>query len=137
MTASWAGTLGDDPTTWLLDPAMTVDPIASRDPAVADHPMPERDERPSGWRFKLGFPSGYVADVLQNLEVPTEAGMASDHRLDNAFEWLVARADGDGRWWNRYAFRDKTTVPIDAQGAVSKWVTLRACAVLRVRHDLA
>jgi hypothetical protein len=111
--------------------------LLSRDPAVADYPMPERDERPSSSWFKLGFPSGYVADVLQNLEVLAEAGMACDRRLDSAFEWLVAGADTDGRWRNRSAFRNKTTVAIEAQGAMSKWVTLRACAVLRARHDPA
>jgi hypothetical protein len=89
--------------------------------------------RPSGSWFKLGFPSGYVADVLQNLEVLCELGFARDPRLDRAFEWLIAQADGD-RWRNRYAYRGKTVVPIDVQGASSKWVTLRACTVLRARH---
>src|SRR5213593_963820 len=40
--------------------------LLSRDPAVADYPT---DTRISSTWFKLGFPSGYTADVLQNLEV--------------------------------------------------------------------
>jgi len=35
---------------------------------------------PSGSWFKLGFPSGYVADFLQALEALCEAGMAAEPR---------------------------------------------------------
>jgi len=41
-----------------------VDFLLSRDPAVADYPAAYSDGRPSAAWFKLGFPSGYVADVL-------------------------------------------------------------------------
>jgi hypothetical protein len=87
---------------------------------------------PSSSWFKLGFPSGYVCDVLQNLEVLCELGLADDARLDNAFGRIVALSEG-GRWKNRYAYPKKTTVPIEAQGKASKWVTLRAATVLRAR----
>ncbi len=108
--------------------------LLSRDPAVADYPMGFGNTKPSGSWFKLGFPSGYVADVLQNLEALAEVGCAADTRLDHAVEWLVGLADEQGRWQNRYAHAGKTTVPIERQGAPSKWVTLRACTVLRARH---
>lgn len=36
-----------------------------------------------------------------------------------------------GRWRNQAAMRGKTWVEIDRQGQPSKWVTLRACAVLK------
>ena len=111
-----------------------VDFLLSRDPAAADYPMGYGNTEPSGSWFKLGFPSGYVADVLQNLEVLCDAGAAADSRLDHAFEWLIGLADEAGRWKNRYAYARKTTVPIESQGKPSKWVTLRACAVLRARR---
>jgi hypothetical protein len=41
--------------------------LLGRDPAVADYPTPEGG-KPSGSWFKFGYPLGYVADVLQNLE---------------------------------------------------------------------
>ena len=44
--------------------------------------------------------------------------------------WPAGRTP-EGRWANRYAYHGKTTVPIEAQGKPSKWVTLRACTVLR------
>jgi hypothetical protein len=108
--------------------------LLSKDPAVADYPMPDGDTKPSSSWFKLGFPSGYVADVVQNLEVLAALGVVADARLDNVLEFLIAQSDHTGRWHNRYAYAGKTTVPIEAQGAISKWVTLRAASVLRARY---
>jgi hypothetical protein len=105
--------------------------LLSRDPAVADYPMPSRDSKPSGSWFKLGFPSGYVSDVLQSLECLAELGRAGDPRAAEAVAWVAAQQDAHGRWLNRYAYNGKTTVDIEPQGKPSKWVTLRACTVLR------
>lgn len=105
--------------------------LFSRDPADADYPMGWGNTRPSSSWFKLGFPSGYVADVLQVLEVLAALGHAQDPRLHRSMDWLAAQQDSRGRWANRYAYARKTTVPIEAQGAPSKWVTLRACTVLK------
>ena len=104
--------------------------LLSRDPSVADYPMPEGDTEPSPLWFKLGFPSGYPADVLQVLEVLSELGRARDPRLEPAHSWLLSQQDEQGRWSNRYAYNRKTTVTIEKQGQPSKWVTLRAYTVL-------
>ena len=69
--------------------------------------------------------------MLQILEVLAELGHARDPRLERAMAWVASRQDAQGRWANRYAYQGKTTVPIEAQGAPSKWVTLRACTVLK------
>lgn len=102
--------------------------LLSRDPAVADYPTGTPIS--SSW-FKLGFPSGYVADVLQNLEVLAELGRASDPRLEHATEWLLAKQDEQGRWRNEYRYAGKLWAEVDDARAPSKWVTLRACAFLR------
>jgi hypothetical protein len=104
--------------------------LLSRDPAVADYPMPPGSAAPSSSWFKLGFPSGYVADVLQVLEALVEAGAGADPRLARAVDWLVAQQDEQGRWANRYAYAGKMVVDIDRPGQPSPWVTLRACRVL-------
>ncbi len=104
--------------------------LLSRDPAVADYPMPPGNAAPSSSWFKLGFPSGYVADVLQVLEALVEAGAGRDPRLGHAIEWLLAQQDGRGRWANRYPYAGKMVVDVDRPGAPSPWVTLRACRVL-------
>lgn len=104
--------------------------LLSRDPSVADYPMGYGNTEPSSSWFKLGFPSGYVADVLQVLEVLVELGRAGDPRLQPALIWLLSRQDERGRWRNCYAYNGKTVVDVEKQGAPSKWVTLRACTVL-------
>jgi hypothetical protein len=104
--------------------------LLSRDPCVADYPIGWGNTKPSASWFKLGFPSGYVADVLQNAQALCEAGYAADPRLRPAVEWLLSKQDKQGRWKNQYAYNGKTLVDFEPQGAPSKWVTLRACSVM-------
>ena len=105
--------------------------LLSCDPSSAAYPMPSRASRPNGSWFRLGFPSGYVADVLQVLEAVCDAGAAGDPRLEPAVEWLLELQDDRGRWTNRYAYQGKLVRDIDVAGEPSRWVTLRACRVLR------
>lgn len=105
--------------------------LLSRDPLVADYPMGWGNLRPSGSWFRLGFPSGYVSDVLQNLEALCELGQARNPRLAPAMTWLLSRQDEHGRWRNQSAYNRKTWIDFERQGEPSKWVTLRACRVLR------
>jgi hypothetical protein len=105
--------------------------LLSRDPAVADYPAGWGNTRPSASWFKLGFPSGYVADVLQNLETLAESGVAKDQRLQPAIDWLLGKQDACARWKNQYAYNGKTWIDFERQGQPSKWVTLRACSVLK------
>jgi hypothetical protein len=105
--------------------------LLSRDPSKADYPMGWGNTRPNGSWFKLGFPSGYVTDVLQTLEALVELGCGRDPRLGRSLDWLVGKQDSDGRWRNEYAYNGKTWVDVEPQGQPSKWVTLRACRVLR------
>lgn len=60
------------------------------------------------------FPSGYVADVLQTLEVLAELDQGRDPRLTSA---LTRVESGQ-----------------NSQGQPSTWVTLRACTVLRAAY---
>jgi len=105
--------------------------LLSHDPAVADYPMGYGNTKPNGSWHKLGFPLGYVTDVLQNLEALVDAGCAGDPRLRPAVDWLLTLQEADGRWRNRYAYHGKTWIDFERQGAASKWVTLRACRVLK------
>jgi hypothetical protein len=73
-----------------------------------------------------------VADVLQNLEVLCELGYARDTRLRHALDWVVGKQDAQGRWRNEHAYNGKTWVDFERQGQPSRWVTLRACRVLKL-----
>jgi len=106
--------------------------LLSCDPAAALYPTGHGNARPSGLWFKLGFPSGYVADVLQNLEVLCELGYAKDERLRGALRWVLSKRDAQGRWRNEDAYNGKTWVDFERQGQPSKWVTLRARRVLKL-----
>ena len=101
------------------------------DPSTAAYPMGWGNTKPSGSWFRLGFPSGYVADVLQTMEAACAAGLAADPRLDHAVDWLLCQQDEQGRWANRYAYQGKLIADIDRPGVPSRWVTLRACRVLK------
>jgi len=77
--------------------------------------------KPSGSWFRLGFPSGYVADVLQVLEAACAAGFGHDPRLGPAVEFVLARQDDRGRWTNDYAYggddrRHRPTGPTQPMG---------------------
>lgn len=112
-----------------------VDFLLSVDPATAAYPAGWGNEKPSGSWFRLGFPSGYVGDVLQVVEAVCAAGHGGDPRLANAIEWMLSKQDAQGRWRNEYAYNGKTWIDFESQGAPSKWVTLRACGVLKAIHD--
>jgi hypothetical protein len=105
--------------------------LLSRDPAVADYPMGYGNTKPNGSWFRLGFPSAYVTDVLQVLEALCDAGAAGDPRLGHAVGWLRSQQDDQGRWANRYAYARKMPIDIDVPSQPSRWVTLRACRVLK------
>jgi hypothetical protein len=104
--------------------------LLSRNPSEADYPM-GRNEAPSKSWFKLGFPLGYIGDVLQVLEAVCDAGAAADSRLDRAVDWVLAQQKPDGSWSNRLSYSGQTGVGIDHTPSRSKWVTLRACRVLK------
>jgi len=108
-----------------------VDFLFSRDPAVADYPMGWGNTKPKASWFAFGFPSAYVSDVIDTVEVIAELGHGRDGRLRAAVELIEGGQDAAGRWRNRHAYNGKTWIDIDRQGAPSKWVTLRACRALR------
>ena len=102
--------------------------LLSVDPASGGYPT---DTHVSSSWFKLGFPQGYVADVLQVAEALAELGKAKDRRLEHTVGFILGKQTSDGRWRNEYAYNGKTWGDIDRQGAPSKWVTLRAARFLR------
>ncbi len=106
--------------------------LLSRDPAAADYPSAYA-AKPNGSWFKPGMPIGYAADVLQILEALTALGFGADPRLQNAFDWLMAKQDAQGRWTMEYTYNGKTWADIEVKGQPSKWVTLRALRVLQHR----
>ncbi len=110
--------------------AAGADLLLSVDPSVAAYPAGWGGGISRGW-FRLGFPSGYVADILQAGEVLVDAGHAADPRLGPLADRILAKQDEAGRWRNEYPYRGKLWADVDEPGVASPWVTLRACRFLR------
>jgi len=107
-----------------------IDFLLGRDPAVADYPTAFNTKPSRSW-FQFGYPIAYVTDMLQNLEALTALGLAGDPRLKPAFELLLSKQNGQGRWKMEYSYNGKTWVDVEQKGQPSKWVTLRALRVLK------
>jgi hypothetical protein len=105
-----------------------VDLLLSVDPASAAYPT---DTQVSKAWFKLGFPSGYVADVLQVGEALADLGLARDPRLHGLVGFVLDRQHADGRFVNAYPYRGRLWSDVDAPGRPSKWVTLRVARFLK------
>ncbi len=116
----------------LVDAAIAsgVDLLLSVDPAGAAYPAGWGGVISRAW-FRLGFPSGYVADILQAGEVLVEAGHAREPRLAGLVQRVIAKQDATGRWRNEYPYRGRLWSDVDEPGVASPWVTLRACRFLR------
>lgn len=107
-----------------------MDLLLGVDPATAAYPAGWDGTISRAW-FRLGFPSGYVADVLQVAEVAAELGLARDPRLAGVLRLTLGKADREGRWRNEQPYRGRLWSDVDAPGCPSPWVTIRACRVLR------
>jgi hypothetical protein len=108
--------------------------LLSHDVARADYPYKERIS--SSW-FKLGYPLGYVTDVLLNLEALAEAGCGGDPRLSDATDLVLSKQDADGRWKMEYSYNGKMWADVEEKGQPSKWVTLRAARALKMIEECA
>jgi hypothetical protein len=104
--------------------------LLGRDPAVADYPTPEGG-KPSGSWFKLGYPLGYVTDVLQNLEALAAAGFGADPRMARGLDLVRHKQDVQGRWKMEFTYNGKMWADVEELRQPSKWVTLRALRVLK------
>jgi hypothetical protein len=102
--------------------------LLEHDLATSDFPTDTTISR--DWT-KLGFPSAYVADSLQGLEALVELGHGRDRRLSPTLDMVLAKQDAHGRWRNEHPYRGRLWAEVDAPGRPSKWVTLRACRVLK------
>lgn len=88
-----------------------------------------------GW-LKFGFPLMYQTDVLEILDILSELGV-KDKRTDDAFDHVISKQDGTGRWTLENTYNsDRLLVPMGQAGEQSKWLTLRALRVMKRRHEL-
>lgn len=121
--------LPDDQRTPEVERALAVGAefLLSHDPAISDYPY-YNTKSPKWQRF--GLPLSYWSDVIETLENLTGLGYGHDERLDNAFEFVLDKRDGQGRWHLEDKLNRNTWASVETIGAPSKWVTMRALTVL-------
>jgi hypothetical protein len=86
---------------------------------------------------QLTFPSFYWPDFVEVLLVLTCLG-CKDPRMEDAIAYLQNKQSKDGTWKLQRTYNERSkhdtfpvVIPLDARGAPSKWVTLRALIVLK------
>ena len=82
-----------------------------------------------GW-LRFGFPLMYQTDVLEILLILTKLGYKDD-RMREAFDKVVEKQDKDGRWKLENTIKGNFHMEIEKNGALSKWITLRALEVIK------
>ena len=96
---------------------------------MAEHPELHYGDKP-GW-LRFGFPLSYNSDALEAMYALMAAGEARRPEYEAALDLIRAAADPQLRWKLRNSFNGKMYADIEAKGAPSKWLTLRALQVLR------
>jgi hypothetical protein len=109
--------------------------LLSCNPALADYPSVYGKTPSKSW-FKFGYPLGYMADVLQNLEALVSVGHIHDLRVNKALEMIISKQDSQRRWHQEYSYNSKMWAEIETPGLPSKWITLRALRVLKAAQKI-
>ena len=100
-----------------------------RERFLAEHPELHYKQKP-GW-LRFGYPLSYNSDALEALWALMRVGEKPRAEYRPAIDLVAAGADDEMRWTLRNTFNGKMLADIEAKGQPSKWVTLRALAVLR------
>jgi hypothetical protein len=98
---------------------------------IANQPeMLEKTGVKKSWT-KFGFPSSYTSDILETLYWMSRSEISYREEFDEAMTLLIESMNPSGYWVNQIAFRNPMLVAIEEKNAPSKWLTFRACYVLK------
>ncbi|MDP2181832.1 MAG: hypothetical protein Q8K99_04595 [Actinomycetota bacterium] len=100
----------------------------ARERFLAEHTPLHYGDKPGWTRF--GFPLSYNSDALEALAslVAVDETPCPEHA--HAIDVVRTASDEQWRWKMRTSFNGKMLADIEAKGAPSKWLTLRALQVL-------
>ena len=105
--------------------------LLGENPATATYPAGGPSTGPAPPGSSWAFPTAMSPTSSRISRCCVSWAMPEDARLEAAVDWLLSRQEPSGRWKNTAAYHGKLWMDIDRQGQVSKWVTLRACSVLK------
>jgi hypothetical protein len=81
--------------------------------------------------FKLGFPLGYQADLLEAMTTLAQAGWGDHAQVRAGVEWLLAKQDQAGRW-RLEQVPGKMWASCGQLGEPNPWVTFRVLQLLKM-----
>jgi hypothetical protein len=102
---------------------------------VLEASYPTRGRVSDRW-FKLGFPLGYQADLLEAMTALAQAGHGDHPQLRAGAKWLLSKQDTDGRWTLEQV-PGKMWSSVGGVGQPNKWVTMRALQFLKAASELS
>jgi hypothetical protein len=103
---------------------------AVRSDWIEEHPVTNDELLPKpGW-LRFGFPRSYNPDLLEAMYALTEAGAKHNPAMDDALDHIESKRPPDGRWKLDDSLNGKMLADVETKGRPSKWITLRALAVL-------
>lgn len=95
----------------------------------------KKTEIKSSWK-RFGFPHSYTSDALETMYWLAMNNSQYHEEFREAIELVIKRMDSLGYWINENNFRNPMLVEIEPQKTSSKWLTFRACYVLRKYWNL-
>ncbi|MHA2329875.1 MAG: hypothetical protein ACXACR_15265 [Candidatus Hodarchaeales archaeon] len=95
----------------------------------------KKTEIKNSWK-RFGFPNSYTSDVLETLYWLAMIGTSKRSEFNVAIEHVIKRMDPSGHWKNEINFRSPMIVEIEPKKSPSKWLTFRACFVLKSFNEL-
>ena len=100
-----------------------------REQYLREHSPLQYGDKP-GW-LKFGFPLSYNSDALEALLALAGVGETLRPEYGPALASVLEAADERMRWRLRTTFNGKMLADVESKGKPSKWLTLRALAVLK------
>ncbi|WP_455142690.1 hypothetical protein [Candidatus Hodarchaeum mangrovi] len=90
----------------------------------------KKKEIKKSW-LKFGFPQSYSSDALETLYWLSMSKVLYHKEFEEALNHVIKSMDPSGYWINQIAFRNPMLVEIEPQKSPSRWLTFRACFVLK------
>ncbi len=95
----------------------------------------KKTEVKSSWKI-FGFPHSYTSDALETLYWLARINSPKRPEFEEAIDLVINRMEHSGYWINENKFRNPMLVEIEAKKMPSKWLTFRACYVLKTFRGL-
>ncbi|MHA2250612.1 MAG: hypothetical protein ACXAD7_09620 [Candidatus Kariarchaeaceae archaeon] len=83
-----------------------------------------------GWK-SFGFPQSYTSDILETLYYIANMEVGMNDEYSEALKCVLRKMTANGVWINENNFRNPMLVEIEKKKDESKWITYRACYVLK------